>query len=352
MSWFKIDDGFHCHTKVMEAGTAAVGLYVRCGSWAAQQASDGRVPKSIARTYGTARMIKALIEVGLWHASGHECKTCPEVDANAFLIHQYLERNPSRAEMDAARKAKSERQQRWREGKRAASGSDVDASTSAGRIRHGSNLGTNSHRVGANLKANSMRVGIELASSSGVYQEHPQPEVNPSSQVNRAGMRPVDPRVDASTGRHGDGNPAPARPVPSPSTSYGSTAAASDDRPSGLPDQLAPLKKAIATAGLNGIAWDLRESGWEYTRQAMDRVGIPAMVAYAVNSARLKGQPAGASAWVQGWRSLEAPEPQDGVAYLPAVVGGLAPANRQQQETNDLFDRAMARAKSRMQEEK
>lgn len=76
------------------------------------------------------------------------------------------------------------------------------------------------------------------------------------------------------------------------------------------------------------------------------------MVAYAINSARLKGQPAGASAWVQGWRSLEAPEQQDGVAYLPAVVGGLAPAGRQQQETNDLFDRAMARAKSRMQEEK
>lgn len=139
-------------------------------------------------------------------------------------------------------------------------------------------------------------------------------------------------------------------PGPSPTgTSFGSTGAAGGE-PAGLPDQLADLKRAIATAGLSGIAWDLRESSWEIARQAIAKVGVPAMVAYAVNSARLKGQPAGASAWVQGWRTLEAPEPQDGVAYLPAALGIQSAVGRQQQETNDLFDRAMERAKSRMQE--
>lgn len=119
-------------------------------------------------------------------------------------------------------------------------------------------------------------------------------------------------------------------------------------RASGLPDPLADLKRGIAAAGLTGVAWDLRESQWEYTRQALDRVGVPAMTAYAVNSARLKGMPAGASAWVNGWRTLEAAPEQDGVAYLPPAVGGLpAPASRQQQETDDWFARAMTRAQAR-----
>jgi hypothetical protein len=154
----------------------------------------------------------------------------------------------------------------------------------------------------------------------------------------------VSPRDATVTGIH-------AGATPYPSTSYGSTGAAGEQRSGGLPDALADLKRGVATAGLAGVAWDLRDSGREYTRQAIERVGVAAMVAYAVNSARLKGQPAGASAWVQGWRSLEAPEQQDGVAYLPAAVGQTGPATRQQQETNDLFDRAMQRAKSRMQED-
>ena len=92
-----------------------------------------------------------------------------------------------------------------------------------------------------------------------------------------------------------------------------------------MPDQLAELKQAIAAAGIRGVGWALRESQWEHARQAMDRVGIAEMVAYAVNSARLRGVPATAGAWIDGWRSLEAPPQQPNVAYLPAVVNGLPP---------------------------
>ncbi|MGW4222951.1 hypothetical protein ACWEG1_05790 [Streptomyces bauhiniae] len=156
MSWFKIDDGFHCHPKVFAAGTPAVGLYVRCGSWAAQQVTDGVVPRHVAKMYGTQRMAKALIDAGLWHQKGHNCHSCPEVDANSYFIHQYLERNPSRVDTDLARKAKSERQQRWREGKK-------------------------------------------------------------NGQVNPADEPSVDVDVDASTSRHGDAAPDPTRPDPSSS---------------------------------------------------------------------------------------------------------------------------------------
>jgi hypothetical protein len=119
MPWFKIDDGFHCHTKVMAAGTPAIGLYVRCGSWAAQQTSDGIVPKSVARMYGTAHMIRALIDAGLWHEKGHDCESCPQVDAKSIAIHDYLQFNPSRNTVYSEREAKTERQRRWRENRRA-----------------------------------------------------------------------------------------------------------------------------------------------------------------------------------------------------------------------------------------
>lgn len=119
MPWFKIDDGFHCHPKVFAAGTPAIGLYVRCGSWAAQQTSDGIVPKAVARMYGTTRMIRALVDAGMWHEKGHECESCPQVDANSIAIHDYLQFNPSRNTVDSERAAKTERQRRWREGRRA-----------------------------------------------------------------------------------------------------------------------------------------------------------------------------------------------------------------------------------------
>jgi hypothetical protein len=295
VAWFKIDDGFHCHPKVMEAGTPAIGLYVRCGSFVAQQVTDGVVPKRVAKQYGTARQARALVDAGLWHEHDHDCESCPEVDANSYLIHQYLERNPSRIETDLARNAKTKRQQKWREGKKDSQVTEDEA-----------------------------------------------------------------PTVDASTRRHRDAAPVPARP--DPVSPYGDTGAPAP-RASGLPDPLADLKRGIAAAGLQGIAWDLRESAWEYTRQALDRVGAPAMVAFAVNSSRLKGAPAGASAWVGGWRSLEpAPvaEPGAEVAYLPAVAGTapvlpfagpLTRQQREQQESDAMFERAMQRANLRQQQE-
>lgn len=216
MSWFKIDDGFHCHPKVLMAGTPAVGLYVRCGSWAAQQVTDGVVPKHVAKMYGTPRMIKALVDAGLWHQKGHDCHSCPEVDGNSYVIHQYLEKNPSRAETDAARKAKSERQQRWREGKRTTSvDADVDASTRGADEAREANSEANSHRVASNLNGNSHRVEVEFASSYDSNSEQARADGDTSSQVTGIEDSDVDADVDASTPRHGDAAPVPTRPDPS-----------------------------------------------------------------------------------------------------------------------------------------
>ncbi|WP_406325852.1 mucin-2 [Streptomyces sp. NBC_01617] len=314
MPWFKVDDKAHSHPKFMRAGNAALGLWLRCGSYAAQHLTEGIVPGVVAQLYGTAPQAKKLVKAGLWHEHGHDCPRCPDPLDGDYVVHDFLEdgRNTSRAKYDAERKKARDRQAKHRESR--TSGDESFSKTD--RFEDES----------SSKKSESVAEKFQFSGTT-------------------AGQGHVSRRDEIVTGIH-----AAAAPVPNPSTSYGSTGAAAGER-SGLPDQLADLKRAIAAAGLQGISWDLRESGWEYTRQAVERVGVPAMVAFAINSARLKGQPAGASAWVQGWRSLEpTPEPQDGVAYLPAVTSGLAPVGRQQQETNDLFDRAMERAKTRMQE--
>ncbi|MEU1800832.1 hypothetical protein [Streptomyces sp. NPDC019937] len=325
MSWFKIDDGFHCHPKVFAAGTPAVGLYVRCGSWAAQQVTDGVIPKHVAKMYGTPRMIKALVDAGLWHQRGHNCPSCAEVDANSYVIHQYLEKNPSRAETDAARKAKSERQQRWREGKRGASaGGEGEKSDTESE--------PNSHRVDAKSEGNWHRVDDKFASSSGADHERGGDLGSESGQARGSGPGNVDVDVDASTGRHGDADPVPSRPVPSPplAEEERNKPASSDgglprigDRPR-IPDTCRPLVDALTTARLI-VGWDLKPAEWFVIEALIQRCGIPALVTSARASWQgARTQPRSGSYFLPAWRALTDapanPAPQQEFG-LPTAVG-------------------------------
>lgn len=317
MPWFRIDDKAHSHPKLIKAGNAALGLWLRCGSYAAAHLTDGIVPGVVAELYGTKPQAAKLVKAGLWHEHGHACPdACPNPAPGDYVFHDFLDdgRNTSRARAEAERKKARDRQSKHREERR---GGALDGQN------------------GEEIVDESKRLHDESSSKK----SESAPEKSQSSDV-VAGQGGESRRDASVTGIH-------AGATPYPSTSYGSTGAGSEPRASRLPDPIAELKRAVANAGLTGVGWDLRDSGLEYTRQAMNRVGVAAMVAYAVNSARLKGMPAGASAWVQGWRSLEAPEQQDGVTYLPSAVGESGPVPRQQQQSNEQFDRQMARAQAR-----
>src|SRR5260370_42609765 len=56
MPWFRLDEGFHSHPKVLKAGNEATGLYVRCGTYAAEHLTDGHIPGHIAVLYGAAEI--------------------------------------------------------------------------------------------------------------------------------------------------------------------------------------------------------------------------------------------------------------------------------------------------------
>lgn len=104
MTWFKVDDTFAFHPKTMAAGNAAVGLWVRAGSWSAQQLSDGVIPTHAARNLGTPGQADQLVDAGLWLPSGH-----------GFVFHQWEERNPTRKQVESKRQADAERIRKWRQ---------------------------------------------------------------------------------------------------------------------------------------------------------------------------------------------------------------------------------------------
>lgn len=64
---FKVDDQLAFHRKTLKAGNAAMGLWVRSGSWlSGQKRTDapGVITLAELRTMGTAAEIKRLIDAG------------------------------------------------------------------------------------------------------------------------------------------------------------------------------------------------------------------------------------------------------------------------------------------------
>ncbi|MFE7315643.1 hypothetical protein ACFU7T_21565 [Streptomyces sp. NPDC057555] len=115
--WAKLDDGFHSHPKVRKAGNAAVGLFARLLSYAGQHMTNGIVVGALARDYGTAPQLRKLTAVGLLHEHGHGCGTCVQPDPGDYVVHDFLDSNPSRAQIKQARDkdARRKRSERNRE---------------------------------------------------------------------------------------------------------------------------------------------------------------------------------------------------------------------------------------------
>jgi hypothetical protein len=106
MPWFQMDDGTDTESRVMQAGTAAFGLYARCGVWVARNLTDGFVPAEVAALYGTREWIDKLVATGLWS----------RVDGG-FGMPDFLEKhkNPSAEKIASMKAAAADRQARMRD---------------------------------------------------------------------------------------------------------------------------------------------------------------------------------------------------------------------------------------------
>lgn len=117
-----LDDNWDTERMVIRAGSAAFGLYVRCGMWCARQGTDGVIPSAIASGYGSPEWIGKLLDAKLW-----------EAHADGYLDLHFLKRNPTAEKAAVRRQQKADRQQRWLEnqGKRRAKRASKDASQGA-----------------------------------------------------------------------------------------------------------------------------------------------------------------------------------------------------------------------------
>lgn len=123
MTWFRVDDGFAEHPKVelLEADPkrymAAITVWTVMGADCSRRLTDGYVSTSrLSKVLGhLGKSAKdgadALVSVGIWdHAD------------DGWTFRNWSEYQPTKADVESARKAKTDRQRRWRS-------ASVDAST-------------------------------------------------------------------------------------------------------------------------------------------------------------------------------------------------------------------------------
>jgi hypothetical protein len=110
MPWFKVDDNLAFHHKAIAAGNPALGLWVRAGSMCAQQLTDGFVPDHMVMILGTKAQAERLVSVGLWDRA-----------KGGYNFHEWAERQPSKADVEAERAAAKERMRAYRAKKKGVS---------------------------------------------------------------------------------------------------------------------------------------------------------------------------------------------------------------------------------------
>ena len=93
MPWLRLDDGFGDHPKIVGLSDRAFRAHVLGLVYCARQATDGFVPKAAAPRGNATRELE---RAGLWSTT-----------RGGWMIHDFLEYNPSRAESDSNRRAKS-----------------------------------------------------------------------------------------------------------------------------------------------------------------------------------------------------------------------------------------------------
>ena len=104
MTWFKLDDTFPDHPKVVAAGGQAAWLYVAGLAYCSRGLTDGHIPAAVVARLTDlpkpAELAAKLVAVGLW----------VEQDGG-YAVHDYADHQRTRAQIDADR-------DRWKTQKR------------------------------------------------------------------------------------------------------------------------------------------------------------------------------------------------------------------------------------------
>jgi len=113
MVWFKVDDGFWSHPKVLPLSAEAVALWVRAGAYCAHQLTNGIVSPQALRMLADRDAAVELANAGLW-----------DVVPEGFRFHDWAKYQPTREQVEAERAAATERKRKSREASRRKSQSE------------------------------------------------------------------------------------------------------------------------------------------------------------------------------------------------------------------------------------
>lgn len=114
MTWFKVDDGFYSHPKVLRLRAEypriyfqCIGLWTMAGTWSAQQRTDGVVTltslRSVGWTMRSRQLLDALVTVGLWVRDG-----------DAIVFSNWADWQPTNEQRERQRAETTERKRRSR----------------------------------------------------------------------------------------------------------------------------------------------------------------------------------------------------------------------------------------------
>lgn len=134
MSWVRLDDAFPSHRKIRRLSDAAFRMQVSALCWASKYLTDGHIPADDLEMVADLddhqdpqaflSVTKELVQRGVWHEAKHNCQTCPTAD-DGWIIHDYLNLNPTASEVQRQRSLATERKRRQRE-RQDGGGSDDD----------------------------------------------------------------------------------------------------------------------------------------------------------------------------------------------------------------------------------
>lgn len=98
--WFKVDDSFFSNQKTAMLSDGATALWLRAGSWSAQQLTDGFIPTRMLPMFrGSDDSVQELCDAGLWERDG---------ERDGYLFHDWSDYQPDGEEVDALRRKRSE----------------------------------------------------------------------------------------------------------------------------------------------------------------------------------------------------------------------------------------------------
>lgn len=253
MPWVRLDDRFPSHRKVATLSDRAFRLHVTAMCWCSENLTEGKILFSelrvIAHVRGINSIANELVNSKLWD----------KVD-DGWVIHDFLDYNPDREQVEAERARNAARQKAYRE-RRKAERQTAESGSS------------NSQR--------DVRNGVTHGVTNG-------PVTLPPARP------PLLPTEEELAGQPRNG--VTHEPV--------------GELDDGIPDFARPLVDALWHAGVQGLRWG--RVNWFEIHALIKAKGVDAMAKAAAASApRAQGAVTHATYFVPGWRELSnAPAPQ------------------------------------------